>query len=133
MNDLITTLFREAIGYEPLAKFATFESAKYPPHNISKVGDKYTINLAVAGFRKEELKVSVDDGFLNIEGIRNVSEAPEGFEMLYRGIASRDFVRSWKLGEYVEVTSVKLENGMLTIDLERQVPDDKKAKTFDIK
>lgn len=89
--------------------------------------------MAVAGFKKSELTISVQEGTLSVVGMQTHSEAPEGFEMLYQGIASRDFERSWKLGEYVEVAEVSLQDGMLKIELERKVPEAQKARTIEIK
>ena len=134
MQTLIDQLFRDAIGYDVLAKFSDLTtSSKYPPHNISKVGEeKYTLTLAVAGFKKSDLTISVEEGTLTVRGMQTHEEAPEGFEMLYRGISSRDFERSWKLGEYVEVAGVTLTDGILKIELERKVPEAKKARKIDI-
>lgn len=136
MSNLINILIREAIGYDSLTKFV--EPAKvnnYPPHNIVKLGDdKYNLILAVAGFNRQELEVTVEDGHLHIAGKRNRDSDPETVtELLYQGLAFRDFTRAWRLGEYVEVTGVTLEDGILTVMLEKQVPDAKKARTIDIK
>lgn len=132
-NQLFDTLFREAIGYDPLARFVHHTIDKYPPHDIFRTGDKYKLRLAVAGFAKDELAVKVENGLLTIEGKQSHNEAPEDFQVLHKGIATRDFSRSWQLGEYVEVVDVELSNGLLIVTLERQLPENKKAKTFDIK
>lgn len=134
-SPFFNALVREAIGYDPLAQFENLATqAKYPPHNIAKIGDdKYTLTMAVAGFGKDEIAITVQEGTLTVIGQQNHEEAPEGFEMLYHGIASRDFERSWKLGEYVEVAEVTLKDGMLKIDLERKVPEAQKARKIDIK
>jgi molecular chaperone IbpA len=134
-SPFFNALVREAIGYDPLAQFENLANqAKYPPHNIAKIGDdKYKLTMAVAGFSKNDLTITVEEGTLTVVGQQTHTEAPEGFEMLYHGIASRDFERSWKLGEYVEVAEVALKDGMLTIDLERRVPEAQKARKIDIK
>jgi molecular chaperone IbpA len=134
-SPFFNALVREAIGYDPLGSFEQVSNNKYPPHNIAKIGDdKYTLTMAIAGFSKEDLTITVEEGLLTVKGeILTGEEAPEGYEVLYRGIANRDFERSWKLGEYVEVAEVKLKDGMLTIDLERKIPEAKKARTIDIK
>lgn len=132
-ENLLTILIRDAVGYDPLAKLSQMAQTKYPPHNISKVGEKYFIQLAVAGFSKGELDVSAADGNLTIKGTKwTGEEQTEGYELLYSGIAFRDFERTWKLGEYVEVRSVNLADGLLTVTLERVVPEEKKARTFEI-
>lgn len=132
MNNLLDILFRDAIGYDNLSRFGVDIQPKYPPHNIVKNGDTYSIRLAVAGFTKHDLSVHVEDNHLVIRGTQKKTEFPEGAEILYRGIAERDFERTWRLGEYVEVTNVELADGMLIVELERKLPTEKKAKTFAI-
>ena len=135
-SPFFNALVREAIGYDPLSAFEQASNIKYPPHNILKKDDnedQYILQLAVAGFTRECLTVSVEGGLLTVTGNLTPTFGPEGFSELYKGIATRDFERSWKLGEYVEVTEVTLKDGMLTIDLERKVPDAQKARKIDIK
>jgi molecular chaperone IbpA len=133
MQNLIDQLFRDAIGYDVLAKFSdTLQGTKYPPHNIVKVGEKYMLTLAVAGFSRSELTVTIEDGHLVVKGARSRDEDTTNHEMLYQGLAFRDFERSWKMGEYVEVTSVTLADGLLTVTMEQNIPESKKARTIDI-
>ena len=92
--------------------------------------DTYQISLAIAGFSKEDIDVSVDNGTLIIKGeIVEVTDA----EVVHKGIAGRKFVRSFALGEYMEVTSAELKDGMLHVHVVRIVPEDKKPKTIKIK
>jgi len=106
-------------------------SQSYPPYDILKLDeDTYRISIAVAGFSKENVDVSVDNGTLTIKGeIVEVTDA----EVVHKGIASRKFTRSFALGEYMEVTGADLKDGMLHINVDRVVPEDKKPKTIKIK
>lgn len=103
----------------------------YPPYDLVKLDeDTYRLSLAVAGFRKDNIDVSVDNGTLIISGeIKDVIDA----EVVHKGIAGRKFVRSFALGEYMEVTGAELKDGMLHINVDRIVPEEKKPKTIKIK
>jgi molecular chaperone IbpA len=103
----------------------------YPPYDVLKLDeDTYQVSLAVAGFTKEDISLSVDNGTLVISGeITEVTDA----EVLHKGIAARKFTRSFALGEYMEVSSASLKDGMLNINIIRLVPEDKKPKTIKIK
>ena len=106
-------------------------SQSYPPYDILKLDeDTYRLSLAIAGFTKDNIDVSVDNGTLVIKGeITEVAEA----EVVHKGIASRKFTRSFALGEYMEVTGADLKDGMLNINVDRTVPEEKKPKTIKIK
>ena len=106
-------------------------SHSYPPYDLIKLDeDTYKISLAVAGFSKEDIDVSVDNGTLIIKGdIVEVTDA----EIVHKGIAGRKFVRSFALGEYMEVTSAELKDGMLHVNVVRIVPEEKKPKSIKIK
>ena len=106
-------------------------SHSYPPYDLLKLDeDTYRISLAIAGFSREDIDVSVDNGTLIIKGeIVEVTDA----EVVHKGIAGRKFVRSFALGEYMEVTSAELKDGMLHVHVVRIVPEDKKPKTIKIK
>ena len=105
-------------------------SNSYPPYDLLKLDeDTYRISLAVAGFSKEDIDVSVDNGTLIIKGeIVDVTDA----EVVHKGIATRKFVRSFALGEYMEVTGAELKDGMLHINVDRIVPENKKPKSITI-
>ena len=104
-------------------------SSSFPPYNIRKEGDeKYTIEMAVAGFSQEDLEVELKEGVLTI---RSKSEKEEK-KYLHRGIARRAFSRSFTLSDDVVVKGADLINGMLTIDLERIVPEEKKSRLIEI-
>ena len=106
-------------------------SQSYPPYDILKLDeDTYRISLAIAGFTKEDIDVSIDNGTLNIKGeIVEVVDA----EVVHKGIAGRKFTRSFALGEYMEVTGADMKDGMLHINVDRIVPEEKKPKTIKIK
>jgi molecular chaperone IbpA len=105
-------------------------SQSYPPYDLLKLDeDTYRLSIAVAGFSKENINVSVDNGTLIIKGeIVEVTDA----EVVHKGIAGRKFTRSFALGEYMEVTGAEMKDGMLHISVDRIIPEDKKPKTIDI-
>jgi molecular chaperone IbpA len=111
-------------------------SQSYPPYDLVKLDeDAYRLSIAVAGFSKEDINVSLDNGTLLIEGeiqeqIDNRKKYPE---VVHKGIAGRKFNRTFALGEYMEVTGAEMKDGMLHISIDRIVPEDKKPKSIDIK
>ena len=106
-------------------------STGFPPYNIRKDGDyTYVIEMALAGFGKKDIEVEVKEGLLTV---RSVKENDENDSNLYRGISYRKFNRKFTLADDVEVNDASLENGMLTISLERIVPEEKKPRTITIK
>ena len=106
-------------------------SQTYPPYDLLKLDeDTYRISLAVAGFSRENIDISVDNGTLIIKGeLVEVIDA----EVVHKGIAGRKFVRSFALGEYMEITGAEMKDGMLHINVDRIIPEDKKPKTIEIK
>ena len=106
-------------------------SQAYPPYDLLKLDeDTYRLSVAVAGFTKDDINVSVDNGTLVIKGeIVEVTDA----EVVHKGIATRKFTRSFALGEYMEVTGADLKDGMLHVSIDRVVPEEKKPKTIKIK
>jgi molecular chaperone IbpA len=106
-------------------------SQSYPPYDLLKLDeDTYRLSLAIAGFTKEDVSVSIEDGTLIIKGeIVEVTDA----EIVHKGIAGRKFVRSFALGEYMEVSGAELKDGMLHINVDRIVPEEKKPKEIKIK
>jgi molecular chaperone IbpA len=107
----------------------------YPPYNVVKYDDDhFAIQLAVAGFTDGDINITVEKNILTIKGeqAQSLDESEQTVEYLHRGISARNFLRSFTLAEYVEVTGAKSENGILTIELERQVPEEQKPKTIAI-
>ena len=108
-------------------------NGNYPPHNIVKYSDDtYAIEVAVAGFTKEEISVEVDQDQLTIRGVMNRPNKGE-IEYLHRGLAARDFEQTYTLAEYMIVRGAKVDNGMLQIDIQRVVPDALKPRQIEIK
>ena len=106
-------------------------SQSYPPYDILKLDeDTYRLSIAIAGFTKDDIDVSVDNGTVVIKG--EITEVVDA-EVVHKGIASRKFARSFALGEYMEVTGADLKDGMLNISIDRIIPEDKKPKTIKIK
>jgi molecular chaperone IbpA len=106
-------------------------SQSYPPYDLLKLDeDTYRLSIAIAGFTKDDIDVSVDNGTLIIKGeIIDVIDA----EVVHKGIAGRKFTRTFALGEYMEVTGADLKDGMLHVSIDRIVPEEKKPKTIKIK
>jgi molecular chaperone IbpA len=106
-------------------------SQSYPPYDLLKLDeDTYRLSLAIAGFTKEDIDISIDNGTLIIKGeIVEIIDA----EVVHKGIAGRKFTRSFALGEYMEVTGAEMKDGMLHINVDRIVPEDKKPKSIKIK
>ena len=105
-------------------------NAGFPHYNIKKAGeDKYTLEMALAGYKKSDIKVNVQEGVLSIEG--SSSEDKEDF--VHKGIAKRSFKRQLQLAEYVECNGAKLEDGMLKINLKHNPPEEKREKQILIK
>jgi molecular chaperone IbpA len=113
-------------------RFANQVSNNYPPHNIIKTGEnQYEIQVAVTGFNKSEISVTVENNVLVIKGESMTTEyQPEQY--LHRGLATRDFAREFPLAEHIEVTGAEITNGMLIVKLVRNIPESAKPKVIDI-
>ena len=136
-NDNFNKLTPYAVGYERifdhLSRYVdnNVTSTGFPPYNIRKEGDyNYTIEMALAGFGKKDIEVEVTEGTLSV---RSVKENTEDDSTVYRGISYRKFDRKFTVADDVVVNGASLENGMLTIDLERVVPEEKKPRIITVK
>mgnify|MGYP001193296771 FL=1 len=136
-SESLSPLYKMSIGFDRLAEQffndPTFSTAQtgYPPYNIAKKEDDiYEVTLAVAGFKKDDIDISLEDGTLVIKGESNVLD--ESVEYLHKGIAERNFIRTFKLAEFVEVKEAKLEDGILRVSLFRNVPDAMKPQKIKI-
>ena len=134
----IPTLHRRFIGFDQffdeLERTFSVQNKQdnYPPHNIIKTGEnQFQIELAVAGFNEDELDVSLTNRVLTIKGERK-REGDADWQYLHRGIASRDFERTFPLNPHVEVRAVTVSNGIMTVSLELVVPEEEKAKKIPI-
>lgn len=124
-------LYRSAIGFDRLAQLAEAalhsEQPSYPPYNIELVSeDRYRISMAVAGFAREELDVETEKNTLRISGKKAADTAQRNY--LHRGIAARDFEQRFQLDDHVKVVAASFENGLLNIELEREVPEAHKPR-----
>ena len=119
--------------FDAVTKLHTVEggqSNSFPPYNIKKLdAENYEIQIALAGFSKSELNISVEDGNLVVKGEQEKSED----EFLHKGIAERNFTRTWALADDVKVTGSKLKDGVLTISLVHEIPEEKKPTSIEIK
>jgi len=132
----LSPLFRTAIGFDRLA--SALESANradaggYPPYNIEATGeDQYQITLAVAGFSAEEIDIETQDNLLKVVGRKNADVADRKY--LHRGIANRNFERTYQLADYVRVDGAEMKDGLLHIDLVREVPEAMKPRRIEIR
>ena len=136
-TDTLSPLYKASIGFDQLVNEFFNEpsfvnTSGYPPYNISKdAEDVYEITLAVAGFKKADIDIELEDGTLKITGKSEVLDS-EDIQYLHKGIAERNFVRTFKLAEYVEVKSAKLEDGILRVSLFRNLPDAMKPQKISI-
>ena len=141
----ITTLdlspfYRNSIGVDKLfdrmmhqIDTAAASTTNYPPYNIVKTGDTtYEIQIAVAGFTQGEVTVNVNEGQLIITGEKLSTDLPQGHVYEHQGISARRFIRTFTLADYVEVTSAVSQDGILTVCLERRVPEALQPKTIAI-
>lgn len=131
-DDIFNELF-SALSYDPRRGLTTsFTQNKFPPFNIEKVNDdNYTISVAVAGFKREDLSVELDNNVLKITG--NKASTSENQNLIYQGIAERSFTRTFRLGDFIEVSDVKLEDGILSVNLYRVIPDNLKPRKIEIR
>jgi molecular chaperone IbpA len=133
----IDALNRALIGFDTMfdsmeRRFANQVSNNYPPHNIIKTGENtYEIQVAVTGFKKSEIAVTVENNVLVIKGESMTTEY-QSEQYLYRGLATRDFAREFPLAEHIEVIGAEIESGMLIVKLVRNIPESAKPKVIDI-
>ena len=129
-------LFRTSVGYDRLASLMNSahrceQGSGFPPYNIEKTGeDNYRITMAVAGFTDAELSVEAKEHVLTIKGEKTDEDSDK--EILYRGIASRTFERRFQIAEHVRVDGASLENGLLHVDLVREIPEAMKPRKIEI-
>lgn len=109
-------------------------NTSFPPYNIKQINDeRYQIEMAVAGFSKADLKIEVANNQLTIEGSQQSSDERDDSNYLYKGIAARQFRQSFALEDHVKVLGSELKDGVLKIDLERQIPEEAKPRSIEIK
>lgn len=135
MTNLEKTLFPKSafIGFDRLLDDMQFAASHandhYPPHNIIKENDnEYLIELAIAGFAREDIKIEQKERSLKITGIY----ASKGREVIHRGISTRNFERRFRLSEYVHVTGASFQDGLLAITLKLEIPEEKQPRQINI-
>lgn len=130
-------LNRALVGFDRMfddmeRRFTNQVSNNYPPHNVSKISENlYEIQIAVTGFEKDEIAVQVESNELTVKG-ESKSATENTKEYLHRGLALRDFERSFTLAEHMKVIGAEIKNGILTINIEREIPEAMKPRIIDI-
>ena len=131
--------FKYAVGFDSIfgSMGTVLDSSNshtnHPPHNLTEVEKgKYLISMALAGYAKEDLSVEWKDRILSVTGLVGSPDDTAGAEVIHHGIAKRQFTKTFALGEYIEVEHVSLKNGMLTITLDRVVPEAERMKQMEI-
>lgn len=134
----LSPLYRSTVGFDRLFRmldqFGGVDNGgnSYPPYNIERTGENaYRITMAVAGFGENDLSIEAKESVLTVKGERN-EEVEKDRDVLYRGIAGRAFERRFQLADHVEVRGAKLENGLLHIDLVREIPEALKPRKIAI-
>jgi molecular chaperone IbpA len=131
--------YRSTVGFDRL--FSTLDQLggvedsppSYPPYNIGRTGENaYRISVAVAGFTDADLSIEAKESTLTIRGQKQTNDDEKTVGLLYQGIAARDFERSFQLADYVEVKGASLENGLLHVDLAREIPEAMKPRAIPI-
>lgn len=135
----LSPLYRSTVGFDRMFNLldsmtGTDGSAQtYPPYNIERTGENaYRVTMAVAGFAEDELSIEAKENTLTVKGEKKAESEEQGSEFLYRGIASRAFERRFQLADHVEVKGASLENGLLHVDLVREIPEAMKPRTIAI-
>jgi len=134
----LAPLYRSTVGFDRLFSaldqlVAVDGAPTYPPYNIERTGEHaYRVTLAVAGFSEADLSIEVKESTLTVQGARQPQEGERKAEMLHQGIAARAFERRFQLADGVQVTGAALENGLLHIDLVREIPEAKKPRQIPI-
>jgi molecular chaperone IbpA len=134
----IDALNRALIGFDQMfdameRRYGNSVNNNYPPHNILKTGEnQYEIQVAVTGFEKSEISVTVESNVLTVRGESQSSNESTEIVYLHRGLASRDFAREFPLAEHIEVSGAEIKNGMLIVKLIRNIPESEKPRVIDI-
>ena len=138
MTILPTLALRSFVGFDnlfnELETISTQKQNSFPAHDILRISeDEYEITLALSGFNKEDLSIDVHDGVLSIKGNGGSEVQDDKVQYLYKGIAKRSFEQKFRLEQYVDVKDAKLSNGLLTISLVREIPEERKPRQISLK
>ena len=131
-------LYRQTVGFDRLFNLldqagGVDSASGYPPYNIERTGENaYRVTLAVAGFSRDELSIETRENTLQVKGSKEQAPPADGRELLHQGIAARAFERRFQLADHVVVTGASLVNGLLHIDLVREIPEAQKPRKIEI-
>lgn len=134
----LAQLNRALVGFDRLfdgfeSRFANQLATNYPPHNVVKLDEtRYAIEIAVAGFKRDEIAVEIEQEVLTVRGDCETPTEGAGRQYLHRGLSSRNFERSWQLAEHMVVEGAEMKDGILTVNLKYVIPEEKKARVIDI-
>ena len=133
----LSPLYRSSVGFDRMANLLDSamrgeqQTGGYPPYDIEVLAENnYSVTVAVAGFKRDELDIQVENNVLTIRGKKADSETEKQY--LHRGIANRAFERKFNLADHVEVTAASLDNGLLTVSLKREIPEAMKPRSIEI-
>ncbi|WP_299373616.1 Hsp20 family protein [uncultured Kiloniella sp.] len=134
----LTPLLRATVGFDRMMNMLDASprpdtaTSSYPPYNIEKIAEHdYRITMAIAGFAQDELEITIKENSLHVSG-KKERDKNEEVTYLHRGIANRSFEKSFDLADHIKVTGANLENGLLVIELAREIPESKKPRTIPI-
>lgn len=134
----LSPLFRTSVGFDRLARMLNADArldqgGGFPPYNIKANGeDRYEVTMAVAGFSESDLEITSENNKLIVSGNIGNEQEDKDDNYLYRGIATRSFERRFNLADHVRVTGARLDNGLLHIELEREIPEEMKPRSIEI-
>lgn len=133
----VNALSRAMVGFDRIfddmeRRFANSVSNNYPPYNIARLEDNlYEIAIAVTGFERSEIEVTVEGDKLSITGSKE-EKIEDGVEFLHRGLALRNFERTFTLADHMKIQSAEIKNGILTVRIEREIPEEMKPRVIDV-
>lgn len=134
----LAQLNRALVGFDRLfdgfeSRFANQLATNYPPHNVVKLDEtRYAIEIAVAGFKRHEITVEVEQEVLTVRGDCDTPTDSVTRQYLHKGLSSRNFERSWQLAEHMVIEGAEMKDGILTVNLKYVIPEEKKARVIDI-
>jgi molecular chaperone IbpA len=134
----LAQLNRALVGFDRLfdgfeSRFANQLANNYPPHNVVKLDEtRYAIEIAVAGFKRHEINVEIEQEVITVRGDCETPNESTNRQYLHKGLSSRNFERSWQLAEHMIVKGAEMKDGILTINLEYVIPEEKKARIIDV-
>lgn len=138
MTRQLDALSRALIGFDSMfntleRRYANQLTSNYPPYNVEKVTeDLYDISIAVTGFERDEIQVEVEQSQLTVRGTKKKQDDAVERQFVYRGLAMRDFETAFALADHMKVAKAEMRNGLLTISIEREIPEEAKPRLIDV-